>query len=191
MLHGSFFEIHQSHHSHAGKILMLASSNRIEAVVAPGAFQASYRVLNSTVALRRMAKLLSSKIPKEEGLPMKSNRFLKVAAAIFPMLAGATISAGPAAALKYPYGLAVDQNSGSLYIADSLSGVSLYNPVTNALSPFVTASNAFSVAVNKNGVVYVGIVGANSQINVYNPQGQSINTLTIPPGDSPITPHLL
>jgi hypothetical protein len=65
--------------------------------------------------------------------------------------------------------------------------VAVYNPVSNAISTFATVANPFSLAVNSNGLVYAGIVGTNGAINVYKPQGQLINTLPVPPGDSPIT----
>jgi hypothetical protein len=91
--------------------------------------------------------------------------------------------------LRSPYGLAVDQNSGLLYIADPASAhVFTFNPDTRALSLFAASvPNVFSVAVNNDGLVYSGVVGASSQINVYNPQAHLITTLPVPPGDSPIT----
>ena len=39
----------------------------------------------------------------------------------------------------------------------------------------------------RDSLVFVGIVGANSQIKVFNSQGQTINAYPVPPGDSPIT----
>ena len=117
------------------------------------------------------------------------NNQLFQAAAVVSMFAGVSIAASPAsAALKYPYDLAVDQNSGKLYIADpGASQIALYNPASNTVSTFVTQSNPFSLAVNSHGLVYVGIVGASSQIRVLNPQAQTLDTLPVPPGDSPIT----
>ncbi len=119
---------------------------------------------------------------------MRIDRIAKAIAAVLPLLAGSILDGAAAATLKYPYGLAVDQNSGKVYIADPGAGqVAVYNPVSNVVSTFVTVANPFSLAVNSDGIVYAGIVGSNSQINVYNAQGQSINTLPVPPGDSPIT----
>lgn len=118
---------------------------------------------------------------------MVIDRIAKAAAAILLLLAS-PIRDAAAATLKSPYGLAVDQNSGALYIADPVGGqVSVYNPVSHTRSLFATVSNPFSLVVNSHGLVYVGIVGASSQIRVLNPQAQTLGTLPVPPGDSPIT----
>ncbi len=120
---------------------------------------------------------------------MYIDRIVKTAAVIMPILAASSLGGEAAAGiLRSPYGLAVDQNGGTLYIADPAGGqIDVYNPNGNALSAFVRVSNPFSLAVNKNGLVYAGIVGAAGQINIYNAQGQSLNSLPVPPGDSPIT----
>ncbi|QGM46490.1 hypothetical protein [Methylocystis heyeri] len=115
--------------------------------------------------------------------------FVKISAAL--AMVGISASAGMAAAvtLNSPYGLAVDQSSGALYITDPVAGqVALYNPDSKTLSPFVTGQpNVFSVAVNSDGFVYTGVVGSNPQIYVYNRNGQAVNGLAVPPGDQPIT----
>jgi len=117
---------------------------------------------------------------------MKRKWLLKMAAAILPVLA-ASASTAEAATLA-PYGLAVDARNGVLYIADPTKGVLAYNPASNAIAPFAPdLSNAFSVAVNSNGLVYVGVVGASAKINVYNAQGAALDALPVPRGDSPIT----
>ncbi|WP_036263412.1 hypothetical protein [Methylocapsa aurea] len=119
---------------------------------------------------------------------MLGNRIFKAASAVFLMLSGATMAAIPAAAaMQYPYGLGVDQNTGALYVADPSSGVFVFNPVSSALSSFVAAPNAFSIAVDNNGLIYAGIVGADGHINVYDANHKAINSLPVPPGDSPIT----
>ncbi len=120
---------------------------------------------------------------------MNIERIAKAAAVIAPIFVASTLGSGAeAGTLKSPYGLAVDQNSGSLYIADPTSSqIFAYNPNANAFSAFATVSNPFSLAVNGNGLVYAGIVGAGGHINVYNAQGQSLNSMPVPPGDSPIT----
>lgn len=120
---------------------------------------------------------------------MKINRMMKVAAVIVPMLAASTLGAGAAAVtLQSAYGLAVDQNTGSLYIADASGGqIDVYTPVSNAISPFAKVAEPFSLAVNSNGLVYAGLEGSTGQINIYNAQGQFINTLPTPPGDYPST----
>ncbi|ACK51061.1 hypothetical protein Msil_2122 [Methylocella silvestris BL2] len=117
---------------------------------------------------------------------MLIDRIVKAAAVIASIFAAS--SGAEAGTLKAPYGLAVDQSAGSLYIADPAAGqIIAYNPKANALSAFALVSNPFSLAVNGNGLLYAGIVGAGGHINVYNAQGQSINSMPVPPGDSPIT----
>ena len=118
---------------------------------------------------------------------MKRKWLLTIAAAaILPVLA-ASASTAEAATLA-PYGLAVDARNGVLYVADPTKGVLAYNPASNAISTFVSGlNNAFSVAVNSNGLVYVGVVGASPKINVYNAQGAALDALPVPRGDSPVT----
>jgi hypothetical protein len=120
----------------------------------------------------------------------KLTKTLLGAVAAVSLLATLTPAAHAAAVtLTAPYGLAVDQNSGSLYVTDPASGqISTFDPNTRALTSFVTGvPNVFSVAVNSNGLIYAGIVGASSQINVYTPQAQQVTTFPVAPGDSPIT----
>ena len=115
-------------------------------------------------------------------------RIVKAAAVIVPMLAASTVGAEAAATLQSAYGLAVDQNSGSLYIADASGGqIDIYNPASNVISSFAKVAEPFSLAVNSNGLVYAGLEGSTGQINIYNAQGQFINTLPTPPGDYPST----
>lgn len=109
-------------------------------------------------------------------------------AAIILSLSGLLSEIAIAATLSTPYGLAVNPYSGRLYIADPAAGkVHVYDPASNAVTRFVTQSDPFSVAVNSDSLVYVGVVGANSQIKVFNTQGQPINAYPIPTGDSPVT----
>ena len=90
--------------------------------------------------------------------------------------------------MQGPYGLAVDQNTGSLYIADGSTGqIDIYNPVSNVISSFAKAAGVSVLAVNSDGLVYAGASGSAGQINIYNAQGKSINTLQTPPGDFPST----
>jgi YVTN family beta-propeller protein len=119
---------------------------------------------------------------------MKIDRVRTATAAIILSLSGLLSEIAIAATLSTPYGLAVNPYSGRLYIADPGAGkVHVYDPATNAVTRFVTQSNPFSVAVNSDSLVYVGVVGANSQIKVFNTQGQPINAYPIPTGDSPVT----
>jgi DNA-binding beta-propeller fold protein YncE len=120
---------------------------------------------------------------------MNIDRIVKTVAVIVAMLAASTLGAGAAAVtLQSAYGLAVDQNTGSLYIADATGGqIDIYNPASNAITSFAKVANPFSLAVNSNRLVYAGLEGATGQINVYNAQGQFINTLPTPPGDYPST----
>lgn len=114
---------------------------------------------------------------------------LKAFAAVSLAATLAPAANAAAVTLKAPYGLAVDQNSGLLYIADPRSGqISTFNVASKALSSFVAGvPNVFSIAVNNDGLVYSGVVGATGQINVYNPQAKLVTTLPVAPGDSPIT----
>jgi YVTN family beta-propeller protein len=119
---------------------------------------------------------------------MKIDRVGAATAAIILSLSGLLSEIAIAATLSTPYGLAVNPYSGRLYIADPGAGkVYVYDPASNAVTRFVTQSGPFSVAVNSDSLVYVGVVGANSQIKVFNTQGQPINAYPIPTGDSPIT----
>lgn len=118
---------------------------------------------------------------------MNIDRILKAAAVIVPTLAASTLGAG-AVTLQSAYGLAVDQNTGSLYIADANGGqIDIYNPASNAISTFAKVVEPFSLAVNSNGLVYAGLEGATGQINIYSAKGQLLNTLPTPPGDYPST----
>ncbi len=110
---------------------------------------------------------------------MKISDIMKTAAFVL-MLAASTPAAEAAAVatLRAPYGLAVDQTTGSLYIADASAGqIDVYNPVTNVISSFAKVASPFALAVNANGIGYAGTVGSTGQISVYNALGQSINTL--------------
>jgi hypothetical protein len=109
---------------------------------------------------------------------------LKAAATVLTM----AMSLPTAAALYSPYGVAVDSNSKTLYIADATQAgrVAKYNPQTKNLTTFVTVDNPYSLAVNSNGVVYAGIVGQNTRIAVYDAKADLVNTLQIPPGTSPL-----
>jgi hypothetical protein len=125
---------------------------------------------------------------RETMLSMKKTLLKTVAAVALASMLPPTAQAA-AVTLKSPYGLAVDQNSGSLYITDPSAGqIAVFNPATKGVSSFIAGvPNVVSVAVNSNGLVYAGIVGATSQINVYNPQAQLTTTLPVAPGDSPTT----
>ena len=119
---------------------------------------------------------------------MRIDRVRTAAAAVILSLTGLLSEIAIAATLSTPYGLAVNPYSGRVYIADPGAGkVLVYDPVSNAVTRFVMQSNPFSVAVNSDSLVFVGVVGANSQIKVFNTQGQTINAYPVPPGDSPIT----
>ncbi|MGO9674107.1 MAG: hypothetical protein ACLPSF_08070 [Methylocella sp.] len=120
---------------------------------------------------------------------MNIAHIVKAAALIVPMLGVSTLGADAAAvALQGPYGLAVDQNTGSLYIADGSAGqIDLYNPATNVVSAFTKVAGVSALAVNGNGLVYAGISGATGQIAIYNAQGKLVNVLPTPAGDFPST----
>ena len=114
---------------------------------------------------------------------MNIDRIVKTAAVAVPMLASSAFGAG-AVTLQSAYGLAVDPNTGSLYIADASGGqIDVYNPASNVISLFAKVVEPFSLAVNSNGLVYAGLEGSTGQINIYNAQGQFTNTLPVPPGD--------
>lgn len=109
---------------------------------------------------------------------------LKAAATVLTMA-----MAYPAVAALYsPYGVAVDPNTKTLYIADATQAgrVAKYNPQTKSLTTFVTVDNPYSLAVNSNGEVYVGMLVLNQRIEVYNSKADLVNTLQIPPGTSPL-----
>ncbi len=114
---------------------------------------------------------------------MKINNMMKAAAVALPMLAALAFGARAAAvALQGPYGLAVDQNTGALYVADGSAGqIDIYNPATNVISSFAKVAGVSALAVNGNGLVYAGISGATGQIAVYNAQSQLVNVLPTPP----------
>lgn len=119
---------------------------------------------------------------------MRIDRVRTTAAAIILSLSGLLSEIAIAGTLSTPYGLAVDAYSGRVYIADPGAGkVFVYDPDAHAITRFVIQSNPFSVAVNSDSLVYVGVVGANSQIKIFNAQGQPVNAYPVPSGDSPIT----
>ena len=119
---------------------------------------------------------------------MSRRWMLKAAVAILPMLAVSTLALTPrSASLKYPYALAVDQE-GMLYIADpGNAAISVYNPTSNKLSPFVQGSNPVSLALDKNGRIYAGMVGPRGRIDVYDKKGKLADSLPVPRGDLPAT----
>jgi len=88
-----------------------------------------------------------------------------------------------------PAGLAVDQNTGMLYVAQAGSNrVDRYNPNNKTYTnSFVRMSNPVSVAVNSDGLVYVGTAGTKSGIYVYGSNGQPINQFTTFRGSVPYT----
>jgi DNA-binding beta-propeller fold protein YncE len=119
---------------------------------------------------------------------MNIDRVRTATAAIILSLSGLLSEVANATTLDTPYGLAVNPYSGRVYIADPGAGkVHVYDPDSHAITQFVLQSDPFSVAVNSDSLVYVGVVGANSQIKVFDTQGRQINGYRIPAGDSPIT----
>ncbi|UZR30859.1 NHL repeat-containing protein [Methylococcus mesophilus] len=113
---------------------------------------------------------------------MNSNRF--AGAIITAALLFLTATAGWAGLLQSPYGLAVNPNNGYLYIADPLAGkVFVAQPGSRAGATFVSRSNPFTLVVDKNGSVYVGRVGADGKIDIFDAQGKLITSW--PVADSP------
>jgi hypothetical protein len=88
-----------------------------------------------------------------------------------------------------PVGLAVDQNTGMLYVAQAGSNrVDRYNPNNKTYTnSFVSVSNPVSVAVNSDGLLYVGTVENTPSIYVYGSNGQLINQFTTYRGNVPYT----
>ncbi|HXW72813.1 MAG TPA: hypothetical protein VEK34_15545 [Methylocella sp.] len=119
---------------------------------------------------------------------MSRRWMLKAAVAILPMLAVSTLALTPrSASLKYPYALAVDQE-GLLYIADpGNAAISVYHPASNKLSSFAQGGNAVSLALDKNGRIYAGMVGPTGRIDIYDRDAKLADTLPVPRGDLPMT----
>jgi hypothetical protein len=139
---------------------------------------------------------MTSKLPNAvTNWVRRTTRMLAQSRAVAAMTAAVTFSLMTASAYAavaqplVPAGLAVDQNTGMLYVAQAGSNrVDRYNPNNKTYTnSFVSVSNPVSVAVNSDGLVYVGTAGTKSGIYVYGSNGQPINQFTTYRGSVPYT----